>query len=570
MQIRHVKIERFRGIKELNWTVDGQLICLIGPGDATKSTILSAIEYALSPRWKIDLTDSDFYNGDPAEPFVVTVTVGGLPEELKSDSKIGTELRGWHNEDGLHDEPSEGDELVVSIELRVDKSLEPRWSVVNERKPEGRPLSATDRETLGLTRIGEFVDHHLTWTRGSALSRLTAKSEELANILADLSRAARSVILPSRLPDLNLATEEIARLGKPFGVHPKTGFHPHLDTKNAGFNTGAFSLHDGEVPIRLSGLGTRRLIAIVLQEKMVSDGALALIDEIEEGLEPHGLRRLLRTLRARFDSKQPHAAALGQLFLTTHSPVVINELPGKALRIVRANGGIVQVREIKEETQKRLKHSPEALLGSAIIVCEGDTEIGFCRKLDDLWSQDGIRDPLAIRGINLVDGEGVDSERRAIAFAGAGYPTALFGDSDRDLNPPESQLKSAGIKVIIWADKTSLEQRVAQDVPWPGVMEFLDSASTLNTEEKVRRAVCAVYQESAQDTKHLKDTFQSWQETAELRKAIGEAAKTGEWFKNIQGGEELANIVIKYLPQIPSTDLALKISTVRTWIDSHG
>jgi predicted ATP-dependent endonuclease of OLD family len=45
MQIRNVQIQRFRGIKSLDWCVDGQIICLIGPGDSTKSTILSAIDY---------------------------------------------------------------------------------------------------------------------------------------------------------------------------------------------------------------------------------------------------------------------------------------------------------------------------------------------------------------------------------------------------------------------------------------------------------------------------------------------------------------------------------------------
>lgn len=570
MQIRQVKVERFRGIKKLDWRVDGQLICLIGPGDSTKSTILSAIEYALSPRWKIDFNDSDFYNGDPDEPFLITVTVGDLPEELKSDSKLGTELRGWNKVDGLHDEPSEDDEHVVSIELRVDKSLEPRWSVVNDRKPEGRPLSATDREALGLVRIGEFIDYHLTWTRGSALSRLTQKTSEMASLLAEISRAARDVISPVRLPALSLITKELASLSKPFGVQPKSSFQPHLDTKNVGFNTGAFSLHDGDVPIRLSGLGTRRLIALVLQKRMVSEGALALIDEVEEGLEPHRLRRLLRALRVQFETTQPGAAAQGQLFMTTHSPVVIAELPCTDLRIVRANGGDTQVRKIEEHTQKIVRHSPEAFLGSAIVVCEGETEIGFCRKLDDWWSREGHLDPLAIKGIALVNGEGVKSESCAKAFASSGYPTAFFGDSDRVLNPSESELHNAGIKVITWADELCLEQRIAFDLPWKGLQDLLETASDLIGEDKVRAAVYTVCQKKKQETTSLSDAFGLWPENIALRKTIGLAAKDGKWFKNADSGEELGRIVVKHLPAIPTRDLAIKIAALRMWIDTCG
>lgn len=41
MRIRHVSIRNFRGIRELDWAVpDTRIICLIGRGDSTKSTIL--------------------------------------------------------------------------------------------------------------------------------------------------------------------------------------------------------------------------------------------------------------------------------------------------------------------------------------------------------------------------------------------------------------------------------------------------------------------------------------------------------------------------------------------------
>jgi predicted ATP-dependent endonuclease of OLD family len=44
MQIRNLQVKNFRGIKEFNWTIDSPVICLIGPGDSTKTTILDAIE----------------------------------------------------------------------------------------------------------------------------------------------------------------------------------------------------------------------------------------------------------------------------------------------------------------------------------------------------------------------------------------------------------------------------------------------------------------------------------------------------------------------------------------------
>ena len=83
MVIRHVKITRFRGIKELEWAVDGRMVCLVGPGDSTKTTILDAIELALAPRWPVQFSDVDFYECEskPDDPIEIEVTVGELPEE---------------------------------------------------------------------------------------------------------------------------------------------------------------------------------------------------------------------------------------------------------------------------------------------------------------------------------------------------------------------------------------------------------------------------------------------------------------------------------------------------------
>jgi AAA ATPase domain len=50
MQIRHISIKNFRGIQKMDWALHSQIVCLVGAGDSTKSTILDAIEYALSPR----------------------------------------------------------------------------------------------------------------------------------------------------------------------------------------------------------------------------------------------------------------------------------------------------------------------------------------------------------------------------------------------------------------------------------------------------------------------------------------------------------------------------------------
>ncbi len=82
MAIHRLEISNFRGIKSLVWQLVGDTICLIGPGDSTKTTILDSIEYCLSPRWNLQFDDDDFHNGDSSNPIDITITLDA-PKELQ-------------------------------------------------------------------------------------------------------------------------------------------------------------------------------------------------------------------------------------------------------------------------------------------------------------------------------------------------------------------------------------------------------------------------------------------------------------------------------------------------------
>ena len=94
MTIYRVQVSNFRGIKSTDWQPNAKFVCLIGPGDCTKSTLLDAIELCLSPRWNVPFDDNDFHRGQTADPIEITVTVGGLPDELLLEHKFGLEQRG--------------------------------------------------------------------------------------------------------------------------------------------------------------------------------------------------------------------------------------------------------------------------------------------------------------------------------------------------------------------------------------------------------------------------------------------------------------------------------------------
>lgn len=561
MRVLHLSIQRFRGIRELDWAVNERFVCLIGPGDSTKSTILDAIDFALSPRWKIDFDDSDFYNADTTQDIVITATVGMLPDVFKGDGKFGLLLRGWGSESKIHDEPDDADELVISVELRVDCSLEPRWTVVNDRS-EGRSISTLERELIGVARIGDFPDRHLTWTRGSILARMTEKGANLAPILAEAGRAARLVFKSDSAPTLQTAATRAQTLALGVGVAPHTAYTPDIDIQSIDVRSGGLSLHDGAIPVRRAGLGTRRLLTMALQRELMKAGGIALIDEVEHGLEPHRLRRLLRSLRGESGSEHPSDAEDGQVLMTTHSAVVVEELGSTSMQIVRSNGGRTQVLPIPGDLLRYLRKAPEAALGAALIVCEGVTEIGFCHALDKWWSSDSMYENFAIRGIVPVNGQGVDAPRHASALLRLGYRTSYFGDSDCALTPSEAELRNQGICVVLWGGNVAIEQRIALDLPWKGVLALLELASATLGEDRVRGAVIS----NLGSADGLRNEFSTWCECQKYREAIGKAAKHSGWFKSAELGERLGDEAVTHLPAIPTTDLAVKISALKSWI----
>jgi hypothetical protein len=269
MQIRHLRVENFRGTATLDWAPGDPFCCLIGPGDAGKSTVLDAVEAALSSRW-LFFGEHDFIGGDTAKTILVEVTVGELSKALKSDERFGLYIRGWTTAGELRDEPEGDDEPVLTVRLTVDATLEPVWQIVCDRADEPRTISNRDRALFGLVRLAGDDARHLAWGQGSILSRLTGDSEEAAARLAGAYKAARDSANLSEITALANAASAAERFAKSLGAYVEGGYGPGLELGRGGVSTGSIALHDGGVPLRLAGLGSRRLATLAIQKSAIT------------------------------------------------------------------------------------------------------------------------------------------------------------------------------------------------------------------------------------------------------------------------------------------------------------
>ncbi len=575
MKIRHVSVKNFRGIRSLEWKVASDFVCLIGPGDATKSTVLTVIAYALSPRPFVVLNDADFYAANVSQPIVIEVSITQPPKHLLTERKYALFQRGWSADYGLSDDPDPSGHSVLTIRLFVDDSLEPRWTVTKQANDEGRAIGWKDRAALHLFRIDDKIDTHLAWGRGSALAVLTADDNEIDSTLTAAQRRAREVSFTNSHEKLDAAAKSAYEHAVAFGIPPGPRFQPGLDVRAMG-GAASLALHQERIPLKHSGLGTKRLIALAIQRSQISGGSVVLVDEIEYGLEPHRLLHLLQSLReAVVDEGIPR---LGQIILTTHSPSAVAEMKAGDLHVVRSVDGVTTIRRVTDafddadgiDPQAITRAGASALLAKRVIVAEGRTEVGYVRAMASHWNS--VRGtPIAHLGTTVMDGSGQQAASRSIGLARLGYQTALLVDSDIALNPPPAIVLEAGVRVIQWADSVSIEERIALDFPEKELKRLVQLAIELTEDQEAVLSSISAQLSSSVDPLTTPDVMECVSpETPidKIREAIGKAAKKKRWFKSIEKGQCLGELVGELLPQMIESDTVAKTTELEAF--SYG
>ncbi|ACG74550.1 conserved hypothetical protein [Anaeromyxobacter sp. K] len=300
----------------------------------------------------------------------------------------------------------------------------------------------------------------------------------------------------------------------------------------------------------------------------IPEGAIVLVDEVEHGLEPHRLRHFLRALRP---DMQEGGAPQGQVFLTTHSAVAVVELSAGDLAIARHGPSEVTLRTPSRELQDVVRRAPDAFLARSIIVCEGKTEVGLLRSVKLQWLKHHGEAPIEHHGVTLVDGGGSCAPRVATELGKLGYRTLLFRDSDRALGADESRAAvEANVTIVEWEDAKSTEERVLADVSAKGVQRVLDLAFELRGAASVLDTISA----QLNVRPSLPPSFSDWKVAGkskpELRAAIAGAARDSKWFKNIEFGERLGEIVAQELAAGMEAPTATALAEIETWAYDKG
>jgi predicted ATP-dependent endonuclease of OLD family len=578
-----VEIQNFRGIANLTWAPSAGINCLIGPGDSAKTTVLDAIEIALTPRYAFVGDDADFFDMDVRQQMAITITLVDLPAEFHAEKLYGLHLRGWDAKTSkVVDEPAEGLQEALSIRFTIDQSsLEGRWNIYNDRLDnDGADPPAVrlrDSPQISPTRLGPYADRHLGWGRNSVLNRIADRDGGLNQHLARASRAAREAFRKQSSELFDAATSRAEQLSKVFGVPVREKYTAEIDVQASSLSSGGVTLHDARLPLRTLGTGSARLVVAGLQHG-AGGSRIALVDEVEHGLEPHRIALMVKHLRSAVQPAEGNVVvstvetAPLQIFMTTHSPVVVRELQATEISAVRrASSGATFVHALSnsKDAQRPLRGSPDAFMARRILVGEGRTECGILRGLDHCWSQTG-KESFSLRGVIPISGNGSEALAIAEYLLDLGYDVFVLLDSDElpDAAKVES-IKGKHGKVEIWPDECAIEHRLFLDLPWATVQALVNYAAepTCVGTPSVLQTINTHL--SGKQLERLVDlSLPSVLDSTQFRRILGQAAHKSSWFKMIEHGERVAELIFADLVKLQSKPFGAGLTRIRDWIDA--
>lgn len=545
-EIKKITIERYRGLQSLQWRPKKGVNVILGGGDLGKSTILDAVALLLSATNSAIISEADFWRRDNSTEFQIEAVVA-----FTDLSEISTQTHfawpwSWDGKqavqpatsaEGVNEPPQHP---VYRLRVRGTAEFELVWEIL---QPDGTAdhLSVGIRRHIGLVRLGteDRNDRDLRLVFGSALDRLVSDNglrsrigKEVADLDLDRAIGEKGKLALDAL-DKRLAGESLPS-GLKLGITTSQGL-------TLGSLIGLLADKDGiDLPLTSWGAGTRRMAALEIAASSGKQASVTVIDELERGLEPYRLRKLIADL----------SKGAGQSFVTTHSPVTLWEATAANLWYLDGAGKIGELSGDVIAAQQR--RDPLMFLVKLAVIGEGITEVGFLKHILNKAFTTDLRD----HGVRVCDGGGNDSTRTLLeAFSDAGLLVAALADDENVATGRWKKLKEKlGDNLLQWQSGCTEEvviHAVADD-KIPELLKDADGefdgdrlrtlADRLKIKEKDLSSIEAELKKQKRTLRHVVIAAATGcKDDAPSKEEGKEWGKHGrKWFKSAEGGIELA------------------------------
>lgn len=455
VQLRQVRIERFRAIESLTLT-PGSRNVILGPQNAGKSTVLEALDLLLHHgigRPRPAPTEIDYFGRDPTEEFVIEAVVGALDEPMLAETNRF--LEGWHGETGeLVSEPEGvGIETVVRVRARGT----PEFELLHEfAKPEaegsrfGRPL----RSSLGWVFDGRQRDpvRQLAFYQGGMLDRLFAADAldpAVGELRAALEGGAAAVNDDSAVSEvLGAFADDLRRLGL-VGEEERPEFEVGSVSQRELLQSLRLALptQGVQIPLFRQGRGAQRLLLVSVLLRLATAGTatpIAGFEEPEEALEPLRQAQLAEMLINLADGG-------GQIFVVTHSPEIARAFEIEDFILLQERSAGANAKELRVALSAPTRQSYERWLDGAVVR-------GLFSRVPVLVEGPGDRAALAVFWSELARAESAEGEQPVKPATQLGADLVNC-EGFKNMPMLAAVLDEAGKSVVAWVEQDQPEVR---------------------------------------------------------------------------------------------------------------
>jgi hypothetical protein len=201
-----------------------------------------------------------------------------------------------------------------------------------------------------------------------------------------------------------------------------------------------------------------------------------------------------------------------------------------------------------DDVQSTIRGYPDAFLATSVMICEGASEVGLIRGLDQYQTaQGGIS--ISAGGVALVDCGGGEADKpfkRATAFHKLGYRVAVLRDDDKKPSAGvEKAFTDLGGTVFSWRQDRALEDELFLSLIDRAVDKMLEFAIELHGDTLVDNHIkSATKNGKTLDAVQMEALFDSL--STETRAILGKASRTKRsgWFKSVSWMEEVAREIV--------------------------
>lgn len=440
--IQKVVLKNFRRFRDTIVEFAPGMNILVGDNEAGKSTLLEAVNLALTLRWQGKSFASEltphFINLDAATEYLDDLRNGGAPEppeivvELYFVESANTvRLKGTNNSLG---ENACG--LRVVVRLDEDSFAEEYMQYVADRdsvksvpteyyKVEWYDFGAHSVNPKAIKVTSSLIDSSRIRLQSGTdyyLQKIITESLDIKQ-RAQLSRAFRSLQESFAKDDSIMAINKALDLSQEKITDKQLTME--INAMQANQWESAIAPHLDSLPLHMAGSGEQNKLKILLAlSRKVEDTYLILIEEPENHLSFSSLNQLIEKIMSKCKERQ--------VIISTHSSYVINKLGLDRLMLLGGNG-VTRTANLSEDTQNYFKKlsgydTLRLVLAKAVILVEGPSdELIIQRAYRDKYHKLPIED-----GVDVINVRGLSAKRFLDLAVLLARRVAVVNDNDGD------------------------------------------------------------------------------------------------------------------------------------------